>query len=87
MKVIEALAYGVPVVTTPAGMEGVVLPDGSCPMVVGEAQFTDGLTGLLRSPALREELGRTGRKSIAEHHSPTAAAAARLQAFVEVLGA
>lgn len=87
LKVIEALAHGVPVVTTPPGMEGVVLPDGPTPMVVDDDAFADGLVRLLRSPELREELGRTARKSVAEHHSPVAAATARLRAFAEVLGA
>lgn len=87
IKVIEALAHGVPVVTTPAGMEGVATPPGASPMVAGRAEFAGALVRLLRDPALRQELGRTGRMSVAEHHSPTAAATARLRAFAEVLGA
>ncbi len=86
MKVIEALGFGVPVVTTPAGVEGIVLDPGTGAIVAEKDAFATALTRTLRSPELRAHLGPTGRDAIVKHHSPEAVARARLQAFDQAFG-
>ncbi len=86
VKVIEALAHGVPVVTTPAGAEGVLGRDESGVLVAGDGEFARTLSDLLRSPQGRAELGAAGRRTIASHHSGVASARARLEAFAAAFG-
>ncbi|HUY65146.1 MAG TPA: glycosyltransferase family 4 protein [Acidimicrobiales bacterium] len=85
-KTLEAMAYGVPVLTTPAGMEGIVLgPEGDA-MVVRRSAFAARLASLLQDPEARARLGRIGRQAVADHHSPRAAAQARVAAFSSAFG-
>jgi glycosyltransferase involved in cell wall biosynthesis len=60
VKVPQALAYGLPVVTTPIGAEG--LPAG-CPAVVtgNAAEMTAGIIALLDAPERIRQLGEAGR--------------------------
>jgi glycosyltransferase involved in cell wall biosynthesis len=83
IKVLEALAWGLPVVTTPAGVEGLVLGPGQGAMVVARKDFAPALAGLLGSPERRAILGATGREAISAHHSPLASARARVAALTE----
>lgn len=85
-KVVEALAHGVPVVTTPAGVEGIVLGPDAAPMVCPAAHFADRVSALLRDPEQRARLGALGRDAVAAHHSPAAAAQARAVAFRAAFG-
>ncbi|MHB8670842.1 MAG: glycosyltransferase family 4 protein [Acidimicrobiales bacterium] len=77
VKVLEALAHGVPVVTTPAGMEGLV-GAGAGAAVAPLGRFADALVSALLDPARRSVMGRAGREAILAHHSPEAAARARI---------
>jgi hypothetical protein len=72
-KVLEALAAGLPVVTTEAGVEGLVSPAG-CEVATS---FSERLATVLRDEELRARLAREGRASVTEHHGPQAAATAR----------
>ncbi|MGH9029618.1 MAG: glycosyltransferase family 4 protein [Acidimicrobiales bacterium] len=87
VKVLEALAHGVPVVTTPPGIEGLVLEPETGAVAVGLREFPGALADLLRSPEQRAKLGASGRDQISEHHSPVASARARVRAFSEAFGA
>jgi glycosyltransferase involved in cell wall biosynthesis len=80
VKVLEALGFGVPVVTTPAGAEGLVLAPDDGVVVTGEATFAAALAAVLRDPERRATLGSRGRAAALAHHSPRAAARARLAA-------
>lgn len=80
-KTLEALAHGIPVLTTPAGAEGLVLPPEAGPMVVELPRFAERLIELLRHPEERARLGKIGRNAVAQHHSPMAAAMARVEIF------
>jgi glycosyltransferase involved in cell wall biosynthesis len=82
----EALSYGVPVVTTPAGAEGLVLAPGGGAAVVDPARFADALAGVLGDDDRRALLAAEGRKAMVEHHSPVAAATARVQALEDAFG-
>lgn len=62
IKIIEAWAAGVPVVSTPLGAEGLPVRDGEHLLLAGDAAgFGDAVSGLLANPALRDRIGRTGR--------------------------
>ena len=63
LKIAEAMAMAIPIVTTPAGMRGFPLVDGSS-VLVGHSneQFADHIVALLRDPAQRERLGTAGRE-------------------------
>lgn len=86
-KVLEALAHGLAVVTTPAGMEGIRLLPGGSAMVAGRATFASRLAELLADPLRRAELAAIGRASIVAHHAPVVAAQAKLKIFAETFGA
>jgi len=86
VKVIEALAHGVPVVTTLAGTEGIVHQDECGVQVAESPNFARTLGELLRSPERRVRLGRVGRHTIETNHSAQASARARLEAFASAFG-
>jgi glycosyltransferase involved in cell wall biosynthesis len=86
VKVLEALAHGVPVVTTPAGVEGLHLAGGEGAVVVHGGGFAEALAKVLADPDERRRLGATGRAAIVAHHSPVPAARARVAALRDALG-
>jgi glycosyltransferase involved in cell wall biosynthesis len=62
LKILEAWAAGVPVVSTPVGAEGLPVRDGEHLLLAESgATFASAVTRLLRSPALRQEIGSAGR--------------------------
>jgi glycosyltransferase involved in cell wall biosynthesis len=86
VKVLEALAYGVPVVTTPPGVEGLVLGHQEGAVVAAPGDFARALADLLSSPERRALLAQSGRAAVLAHHSPVASAQARLDAFALAFG-
>jgi glycosyltransferase involved in cell wall biosynthesis len=84
VKVIEALAHGVPVVTTPAGVEGIQQVAGA--EVTGLDRFGEVLSMLLDDPVRRVGLGATGRRAILATHGPQPAARARVRALEVAFG-
>ena len=69
-KILEALALGVPVVTSPEGFEGLGArgeEDGVC-VARGAAEFALLSLELMRDGARRRELGARGARFIAEHY-------------------
>ncbi len=86
VKVLEALAYGIPVVTTPAGVEGLELGPGEGALVSGRQGFAKALIKALSSPETRAILGSSGRTAVEQHHSPLRAGQARLEVFAETFG-
>lgn len=83
-KVLEALAAGLPVVTTDAGAEGIA--DPTVCRSSDARGFSVALAAVLADAAARAELSARGRVMVATHHSPAAAAAARLSAWSAVKG-
>lgn len=81
MKVLEALALGLPVVTTPAGAEGVAADPGDGLIVAPPARFADALAAALVDDAARARLGARGREALLLHHAPVPAARARVAAL------
>jgi glycosyltransferase involved in cell wall biosynthesis len=84
--VLEALAHGVPVVTTPAGVEGLCLAEDEGAVVVDGGGFAQALAKLLADPDERRRLGATGRAAMVAHHAPVPAARARVAALRDALG-
>jgi hypothetical protein len=83
MKVLDALAWGLPVVTTAAGVEGIrVGPDDVA--VADDAGFAATLVDVLRDPQRRARMAAAGRAAVLAHHTPEQAATARL-ALIETL--
>ncbi|NVD99996.1 glycosyltransferase family 4 protein [Massilia sp. BJB1822] len=88
MSVLEAMAYGLPVVTTPVGgipaavsdgVEGFLVPPGDV------AALADRLGQLLADPALAQRMGMAARRKIQDTFS-TEAVLPRLQALYAELG-
>ena len=68
LKLIEALAHGLPVLATPRATAGLEVQDGEhCLIADGAEAFADALVGVLRDGA--PELGRRGRELVAERYS------------------
>jgi hypothetical protein len=85
IKVLEALAHGLPTITTEAGVEGLCLEEGEGALVVDMKDFATGLAQLLASPEQRAALAKSGRAAVSAHHSPIESARCRLAAISEVV--
>ena len=77
-KVFEAMAWGLPVVTTPSGAEGIAAADRGGLVLAGTRTFATELAVLLRDPSKRAAMGREGRRVMLERHSPIVAARSRV---------
>jgi glycosyltransferase involved in cell wall biosynthesis len=86
VKVLEALAHGVPAVTTPFGVEGLWLRPGEGAVVSERPQFAAALAALLADPDRRRALAATGRAAMVSNHSGRAAAQARVAACASYFG-
>ena len=77
VKVLDALAWGLPVVTTLAGVEGIKLAEGTV-AVAGEKDYFATLVEVLKDPQRRLLMAKAGRADVLASHRPEQAAAARL---------
>jgi glycosyltransferase involved in cell wall biosynthesis len=84
MKVLDAMAWGTPVLTTRAGIEGLDV-DLQAVAVRSPSRFADELVGLFRDPARRRRMAETGRSYVLGHHQPRQAATKRL-ALIDRVG-
>lgn len=73
VKVLESLALGVPVVTTPAGAEG--LPRDAATVHGTSTDLARSAAALLGDPAARRDASERGREAVERVHAPAAAAA------------
>jgi GT2 family glycosyltransferase/glycosyltransferase involved in cell wall biosynthesis len=70
-KVGESLAYGVPVVSTPTGAEGIGLRHGNGLVVAEDAAgLARSILGVHRDPTLWARLSANGRQTVARQYSP-----------------
>jgi glycosyltransferase involved in cell wall biosynthesis len=81
-KVMEALAYGVPVVTTTEGSEGFAIEDGVHGFVDDDDDaFAEKVVRLLADRELRRSVRRHGRELVEQRYSPSAAVAELERAY------
>ena len=83
LKILEAMAAGVPVVSTSLGYEGLELEPGS-DLLVAEtaAEFADALARLTRNEPLRRALVENALSTVRQRYSP----AAQERAILDALG-
>jgi glycosyltransferase involved in cell wall biosynthesis len=66
-KIIQYMACGLPVVASPVGYNSLLVKDGVNGYLAGSTdEWVDRLRRLKDSPAIREEMGRRGRKIVEE---------------------
>ena len=81
-KVIQYMAVGIPSVASPVGMNMEVIRDGVNGFLAGsDKEWFDKLSQLIESAALRDSIGRNGRKTVEETYSLKVAA----PKFLEIL--
>jgi glycosyltransferase involved in cell wall biosynthesis len=69
VKIMDAWAWGLPVVTTTLGAEGIDVRHGVNAMVADDAlSFAGATVRLLREPGLREKLRASGRSDLVERY-------------------
>lgn len=69
VKILEAMSYGIPVITTPKGSEGIEARDREHFMVAdSEEEFASAVGYLFGNPEARKSLGIKAREYISEHH-------------------
>ena len=79
MKVLDAMAHGVPVVTTDYGVEGIT-GGRQAAVVCDDADMATALVALLRDPNRRAELSADAQRAVKSGHAPDVAARARIDA-------
>jgi glycosyltransferase involved in cell wall biosynthesis len=88
-KVLQAMAFGKPVVTTERGARGIGVAGEELPLVIADdpVEFSDRCAELLADADRRHDLGRRARQYVATHHSPAAYVERLEELFAEVLPA
>jgi glycosyltransferase involved in cell wall biosynthesis len=87
LKILEALAQGIPVVTTSVGWKGLELEPGRHLLVSDTPrEFADSTSRLLTNPALRASLAHAGRTLVVERYDWDASSHKLEHAYSAVLG-
>jgi hypothetical protein len=81
MKVLDACAAGLPVVTTASGVEGLDVPDDAV-AVSADADYLEVLADVLADVTRRTTMATTARAAVLAHHAPDVAARARVDALL-----
>jgi glycosyltransferase involved in cell wall biosynthesis len=86
IKVLEAMACGKAIVTTPAGCSGLALGDGRDALIHRDwASFADAVTGVLSNSNLRGRLAQHARRTAEQRFSWTAIQEDAYQSYWKVL--
>lgn len=86
VKIMVALAQGVPVVSTTIGCEGMPVTNGYDILVRDQPeQFASGAVSLAKDTKLQEQLSTNGKKTMAEHYSPEAVRQSRNEIYSVVV--
>ena len=87
-KILAALAQGVPVVTTPVGAEGLVVPEGcGCLIRSNATEFAGAAVQLARQPELWSRVASSGMQAVARTYSPESVRQRRNEIYSEVVAA
>jgi glycosyltransferase involved in cell wall biosynthesis len=82
IKILEAFAHGVPVVTTPLGAEGIAAVDGEHLLLAEDALgFARACLGVKETPALGAALAARAAALLDRRYSPAQVDAAVTQAY------
>jgi glycosyltransferase involved in cell wall biosynthesis len=85
IKVMEAMAYGVPVVTTTEGVEGLQVEPGRHAYVSDDdATLAEMIVGVLRDRVAAARMAREARALIIEQHSPAVVVDRIIEMYQEV---
>lgn len=84
VKVLEALALGIPVVTTPEGAEGLGA-QGGVAIETGDRQLAEAVLALCIDQSARLRAGEAAYQTFASHHSPLTAAAPVVELYERML--
>lgn len=69
-KILQAMACGLPIVTTPLGAEGIACEDGQQLLLATEpTQFVAAIKHLLAEPVIRQQLSAAALQLIQQHYS------------------
>jgi polysaccharide biosynthesis protein PslH len=86
MRLLEAWSRGIPVIASPAAVEGLDASDnGNVLIARTAADFADALVRLVKIPYLRVHLTTVGRETLARRHDPAAIATATIDAYREAI--
>ncbi len=70
LKIIQSLAVGVPVVCSPVGANREIVKNGSNGFwAKAQSEWIERLSILIENPSLRQDMGRRGRRIVAEKYS------------------
>jgi glycosyltransferase involved in cell wall biosynthesis len=87
-KILAALAQGVPVVTTPVGVEGLAVPDGcGCLVRSNPTEFANAAVELARQPELWSRVASSGMRAVAYTYSPESVRRRRNEIYSAVVQA
>lgn len=82
VKTLEAMAYGLPVISNADGFEGLQIEDGvNGVAATTDEEFVEAAVQLLEDPARRQEIGRRARVLVERHYSADAAVDQLLDAY------
>lgn len=87
VKVLEALASGVPVVTTLVGAEGIEAGDGVVVVEADWERFAKEAADVLRDPQARRQRGAAARAAFERRYAPAPATAPLVELYQRVLSA
>ena len=86
LKLLQALAAGKAVVSTPTGAQGLDVRDGRELRLAANAEdFAQAVVALLQDPAQREALGRAGREFVRTHYDWAVIAPRLLRVYDQVI--
>ena len=87
VKVMESMAYGVPVVTTWEGMEGIEYQNGrECWVAESDEELAEKICRLLENPGERGQIREAARNLMDERYSPRPVVDKMISVYEELIG-
>jgi glycosyltransferase involved in cell wall biosynthesis len=87
VKILTALAHGIPIVTTRLGCEGIAVADGEHLLIADDSHaFGAALNRLLKDPQLAARLTGNGRRLIEERYDARTALQPLHEVYEEIVG-